>query len=322
MSILLDALRKSERRERLGDVPDIHGASEPASRRSLAPWATPALAAVAVVLAVAVAGWFGWRAWSGATVPVAPPEFAPEAAGVAAPAGPAGLATGPVASPDLAGTGANESDPERGEKAPGVAASDSPAAPRLDRQPRSPVETLSGERPHRAADRANASPPGDRVAAEPDAAGAPDAETVAATATRDGKADAAGARDSAAGSKSAFAQDDVLEALTRAVETTGMEDAAAEDAATSAVRPARRPSPANDAGLISYWQLPENVRSGLPELRITVLAWDEDPEARFLIMGGRRFGEGDEVSGGLTLEEIRRDQVLFRHRAYRFYVKQ
>jgi general secretion pathway protein B len=59
MSILLDALRKSEEQRRLGKVPDIHSpaASEQAGS---GPWRRWAVRGAAVAIAVAVV-WIGWR---------------------------------------------------------------------------------------------------------------------------------------------------------------------------------------------------------------------------------------------------------------------
>ena len=72
---------------------------------------------------------------------------------------------------------------------------------------------------------------------------------------------------------------------------------------------------------IGYWELPQGVRDDLPELRITVLVYAEEPEDRFLLMGGKRLLENEEVEGGLVLEEIRRDGAVFKYRKYRFLVK-
>jgi hypothetical protein len=72
---------------------------------------------------------------------------------------------------------------------------------------------------------------------------------------------------------------------------------------------------------ISYWELPQGVRDGMPEIRITVLVFAEDPEDRFLLSNGQRFEEKDEVDSGLVLDEIRRDGAVFKYRKYRFLVK-
>jgi general secretion pathway protein B len=90
---------------------------------------------------------------------------------------------------------------------------------------------------------------------------------------------------------------------------------------------ATRPEPgitgdsAFEPEMISYWQVPEKMREGLPELRISVLVFAEQPEDRFLLLNGERLREGEQTSGGLLLEEIRRDRAIFNYRNYRFYLK-
>jgi general secretion pathway protein B len=108
-----------------------------------------------------------------------------------------------------------------------------------------------------------------------------------------------------------------LAALQQAVETTGVPEEARMPPSRNA-RPGRAP----DDGAISFWQLPEMTRDSLPELRINVMVYDEDPAKRFIILGGKRYGEGDEISSNLQLETVQRDRALFRYGAYLFYVKQ
>ena len=72
---------------------------------------------------------------------------------------------------------------------------------------------------------------------------------------------------------------------------------------------------------ISYWQIPQSLRDGLPELRITVLVWAEVPEDRFVLLNGQRVKEQETLESGLTLEEIRRDRAIFSYRNYRFHLK-
>jgi len=67
MSFLLDALRKSERQRRLGDVPSIHSTTELESRVTGKPWQKAVM--VLLLLALGLVGWYGWR-W------YAPPEQA------------------------------------------------------------------------------------------------------------------------------------------------------------------------------------------------------------------------------------------------------
>jgi hypothetical protein len=71
---------------------------------------------------------------------------------------------------------------------------------------------------------------------------------------------------------------------------------------------------------IGYWELPDAVRANVPEIRFSVLVYDEDPGGRFVLVNGQRLGEGDELQQGLAVEEIRRDGVVFSYRLYQFFV--
>ncbi len=72
---------------------------------------------------------------------------------------------------------------------------------------------------------------------------------------------------------------------------------------------------------ISFWQIPQALRDGLPEFRINVLVYAEKPEDRFLLINGLRLVEKQELLEGVVLDEIRRDGAVFRFRNYRFLVK-
>jgi len=269
MSILLDALRKSERRERLGAAPDIHADDAPSPPPDRPRWLLPALA-VLVLVGLIGGGYAAWRwGWSTPPVPVAPPELPMETAQTDPP--PPAVAGDRQATPvarttDAAPTGSGSAgDP-----------------------PRSPVESLSGERPYRPASASSTS----------------EAEPIPGSAT-----DVANERS---------------ERLATAMAHAGA--GATPPPAVPAERAESRPEPTvqarNDTGLISYWQLPPGTRENLPDFRINVMVYDEDPEARFIIMGGKRYREGDQLKKSLNLEEIRRDRTVFRYGVYRFYVKQ
>ena len=77
----------------------------------------------------------------------------------------------------------------------------------------------------------------------------------------------------------------------------------------------------NQSEPISFWQVPQALRDGLPELRITVLVYAEAPEDRFVLINGQRMVEKEELISGVVLDEIRRDGAVFLYRNYRFLVK-
>jgi hypothetical protein len=72
---------------------------------------------------------------------------------------------------------------------------------------------------------------------------------------------------------------------------------------------------------ISFWQVPQALRDGLPEIRITVLVYAEAVEDRFVLINGQRLVEKEELAPGVVLDEIRRDGAVFSYRKYRFLVK-
>lgn len=84
-------------------------------------------------------------------------------------------------------------------------------------------------------------------------------------------------------------------------------------------RSRREAPPANEPR--SYWQLPQSWRSEMPEFRISVLVYADEPEDRFLFINGERKKEGDSIDGGVVLEEIRRDGAVFSYRNQQFLVK-
>jgi general secretion pathway protein B len=72
---------------------------------------------------------------------------------------------------------------------------------------------------------------------------------------------------------------------------------------------------------IGYWELPDAIRAEVPEIRFTVLVYNQDPEQRFVLIDGQRLAEGDSAQPGLLVQEIRRDGVIFSYRLYKFLVK-
>jgi general secretion pathway protein B len=67
-------------------------------------------------------------------------------------------------------------------------------------------------------------------------------------------------------------------------------------------------------------QLPEAVRESLPAIRVDALLYAERPAERMVFIDGRRYREGDTVSEGLRIEEIRRDGVILSYKGERFMV--
>jgi len=56
--------------------------------------------------------------------------------------------------------------------------------------------------------------------------------------------------------------------------------------------------------------LPADQRAALPPLRLSMHVYAEDPARRFVILDGRRLGEGAALAEGIQLREIRRDGLV------------
>jgi general secretion pathway protein B len=72
---------------------------------------------------------------------------------------------------------------------------------------------------------------------------------------------------------------------------------------------------------IGYWDLPDSIRSNVPEIKYSVLVYANDPSDRFVLISGEGLKEGDVVSAGLKVKEIRRDGIIFKYRLYEFLVE-
>lgn len=259
MSILLDALKKSEEQRRLGQTPSIHspGSEPPGNLNHGQQWIPLSLMAAG---AIAMA-WIGWQQYR----PPAGPEDG---------ASPAQAQVQPQGEAREEGGRENAAEPELPEAAGGPSA-ERPADAVVARRPgvsrRTPVEGFQPE--PESLQSVTIVPPTEAVDSptrRPDASAA----TAPDLASTEGDAE-----------------------------------------------PRRSRAETHIAEPISYWELPQGVRDGLPEMRITVLVYAERPEDRFVLIGGKRVVEKDEYDSGVVLDEIRRDGAVFQYRTYRFLVK-
>ena len=255
MSILLEALRKSERRERLGEVPNIHQDEQAAGEQARAP--RRSLLILLLLVAAIILGWLFWRQY-------APPSAAPVATGVPEPAVEETLEQPVTAVPPPA-----QSRP----------------APVERSGPRTPMEAM--ELPPAQSDAAQTVEP--ESASEQPQVATPQQETFA----------------------------DRPRPAPVTIESVPVPTA--QDAA--GVEPDQPPRADRDLEPISYWQLPDAIRSTLPPMKISVLVYAEQAAERFVLMDGRRRIEGDSVMPGLELIEVRLDGVVMSYQAYRFLVR-
>jgi general secretion pathway protein B len=263
MSILLDALKRSEEQRRLGHPPDIHSPSgehsdlEPARRKWL--WL------VALALCAVAVAWFGWRYYQQAAV-TAPPAATP------------GEASIPAGEIESAG-------------APTIEQSDGPT---VGSGPRTPVESYT---------------------VESTTAGPGAGESTGESAT------SASAKADLNRSFTQFQAPAEADSASQQGQSPPKPAASTAGPRAAAKSPGRGQQQAAATEPISYWELPQGIRDSLPDLRITVLVYAEQPANRFVLMGGQRRVEKDQIQDGLVLEEIRREGAVFVYRNYRFLVE-
>lgn len=286
MSILLDALRKSEEQRQLGKAPDIHSTvgAESMAAAGRRRWVLLTLAGGVALSAT----WFAWEKFRQPDPSSGPGQSMATAADSTPGDAPAIVVSNPA--------------PQESDEAP---ASSAPAARR------SPVETLPADATGSRG--AAIQPP---TAAQQDE---PRKSRVNQSFTAF-EATSPVVSEPPEPTQAVTEQPAQREAQQSAPVHAGSEAAAAPaESAAGSDRPAQPQQPVT--GPISFWELPQGVRDSLPELRITVLVYAERPEDRFLLLGGQRMREKDEYQGGVVLDEIRRDGAVFLYRNYRFLVK-
>ena len=72
---------------------------------------------------------------------------------------------------------------------------------------------------------------------------------------------------------------------------------------------------------INYLELPDSVRANVPEIKFSVLVYSRNPSDRFVLINGERLMEGDNAGADLVVKEIRREGVIFSYRLYQFLVE-
>lgn len=298
MSILLDALKKSEEQRQLGKVPGIHSpAAERSLQRSMAQRFVPVI--LIVVSAVAMA-WFGWR------------QFQPPESGDSPAAETARLAAEPSGTAPAAVVTAVEPPAQ-------TQSDDSVTRPGASR--RTPVEALpaeSGIEP--AAESAEAVQELEpRKARVNQSFTTFEAEQQAAAAPQERRAPTQAPASSAPQERRAPTQAPASAAAAAPVEPEQQAPVASAAQAVPVSQSAQADSRATNP--ISYWELPQGIRDNLPELRITVLVYAELPQDRFVLIGGQRLVEKEQYQEGLVLDEIRREGAVFLYRNYRFLVE-
>ena len=309
MSLILEALKKSESRRRLGEAPDI-GTPFTVKPRRRNPWPL-------IVIAIAVAGGVGW--WYAGTMsqpkdantvvalpspPASPPigkspanarqsgaqgaktgpttPTARDSASAQAPGRTDGAAPGLTAKPALL----------RGDAA-GAAAAGSAADSRVPRpinQHLAPAAPAPANPNAPAAPAAVVPPPISRATPPPVpvAAVPPNASSEPVAAAPPQQANVATAQPNSAPAKPA--------------------DAMQMTPTASAAPPVPQ-----------YYELAYGVRKDIPQFNQSMHVFAADPAARFIVVDGERKAEGDAVKEGLVLREVRTDGIILEFRGQRFF---
>lgn len=285
MSILLDALKKSEQQRQLGKAPNIHTpAADGGTRHDGGPHWIPLGLMAAAALAM---GWVGWQQLR--PPPAGAAASPPEALALEAPAEaveePA--VEGPDAEPQSSGEASADPAPVAVRRPQMVAR----------QAPRTPVESFEADT--RNLQDVKVMPPADFQETERRQAAVnrsvKEFQPASGTARPEPAADPA---------------EPVAEPEAQVAEPLAQ---GAERSASQALPHVPEP--------ITFWELPQAVRDTLPDMHITVLVFAERPEDRFVLIGGQRVVENEIYQPGVVLEQIRRDGAVFRYRTYRFLVE-
>lgn len=242
MSLILEALRKSEAERRRGLPPDLRTELPPAARPSRGAFPAWGWIALALALAALALGfWMRMPSRSTGDAPASQPASRTAADVAAASPASRGASDAPARLPDR--TPASPADPPAG-----TASAREPEA-----DPASVVQIANTEPPS-----AVATPRQDR--AEPDT---PTPLPVAPPVT---------------------STDDAVPAPPASRRATGDR-------------------------VLDIAELDPDTRQALPPLKLSMHLWNEDAARRFVILDGRRLGEGDRI-GEASIVRIERDGVL------------
>jgi general secretion pathway protein B len=288
MSLILEALRKSEAERRRGQAPGlfVEQVPVPTRRRSRTPvWAW----GMVVMLAGVLLAW-GWREFGGRGT----------AGGATTPGG---SSSAPAAQVSAAATAASAT-PD-GASPRDAVAGDGSALPQSPSHPLPPGAAPQGD--------------GASTTKAPAAAATFGAATDTPTPQAPGAVSrpASGVAPDAASASAATSSPAVaaVPGQSPASVEAGrpIDDAAPVATAPSRLSPEAPPAIADTADeppLPRLSELPGDERSQLPALKLSMHVFAEDPAQRFVILDGKRLREGDSPAAGVVLEAIRRDGLV------------
>lgn len=357
MSLILEALKKSEAKRRLGEAPDLGTPFATARRRS----SVLPLLLIAIVAAGALGWWFtrapGPEPGSAAKAPVSPaPATAPKLAATTthvatAPATPSfdniAPPSGGAMSQRTRARHAIEPLPaapvHSGEPPQVVSIAERAQAGGYDGRPQT---RLSSKRlpsnMHRvapagapAAPNTTASAPSSTSAPAAASVAAPPSTAVSVATSTAAPPNAAAPKEEAKATPAATAVAPAAVASAPAPVSAPSASAASNtDAPPAPVAPAASvatasvPAPAASTpsdvakpklDVPFYYELPFSVRKALPALRLSMHVFASDPAQRFVVLNDSRLAEGDKTSDEVTLREVRRDGAVLEFQGQRFF---
>lgn len=329
MSLILEALKKSEDKRRLGAAPDLATPFSAPRRRS---WVWP-IAALLVV-----AGVVAW-ALRPATPPKAPAETAtaPKKAAPVANAAPTpGQKTG---TPLHSVTGNNDvtqtapppnlhkPEPQpsasTGKFAFGQPTPGAPATPVVEDQ-RAMREQARERRRAEQGKRSgilNNSPPPAAVANAKTLPPKTPAVVPPPMPVKSASSAAPAAEQSASVAPPAPRVSSTAPAKATAPAADATPTRAPKSAATVGLTPPPAAKPATPAASSAqpYSELPFSVRKSLPELKVSMHVYSADPSHRFVVLNDARLTEGEKTTDEIFVREIRPDGIVLEFQSQRFF---
>ncbi len=310
MSFILDALRKSEARRRLGETPDLHGGNQGSASPS------PGRRGV---LMLAVAGLVGFGLFALAGVLYINQDRVPErlAQGLDRERGAGPAVAEPAASAESAVRH------EDGERTPQAVPGDSEL----------PRERIVSDPDEIDAELARMAARGelddDKDASAKATEPAPVIDRRAPTTLQPRTAVVAEAPTGGRSRPQVDAEDQALkeqleqlrqrEQLRQPMPSAGSQERAEQVVATAP--PQVEPWSPGGAEYIRAWELPLSVRRNMPELKLTIHVYSIDEQNRFVLINGERFVTGETIRDGVRLVDIRREGAVVDFRDYRFLLE-
>ena len=70
--------------------------------------------------------------------------------------------------------------------------------------------------------------------------------------------------------------------------------------------------------VVSIKELPAAIKGSLPELKMTVHSYNEQPQSRFVVMNNNTIREGQSMNADLKVEQITQNGVILNYQGHRF----